>query len=68
MTVKSILMALGLSLAVSSANANPDFWRFEWPHTDFENTSIENWVEIMSGGPPKDGIPALNDPDDNGRN
>ena len=63
MTVKSILMALGLSLAVSSANANPDFWRFEWPHTDFENTSIENWVEIMSGGPPKDGIPALSDPE-----
>ena len=33
-----------------------------WPNTDFETTTVENWVEIMSGGPPKDGIPAIDDP------
>ena len=44
------------------ANASPEFWRNEWPNTDFERTTVESWREIMSGGPPKDGIPALSDP------
>ena len=43
--------------------ASPEFWSREWPNTDFERTSVESWVEILSGGPPKDGIPALDDPD-----
>lgn len=34
------------------------FWANEWPDTDFSRTSVE-FAEIMSGGPPKDGIPAL---------
>ncbi len=42
--------------------ADPSFWRYEWPETDFSRTSIANWVEILSGGPPKDGIPAIDDP------
>jgi len=33
----------------------------EWPITDFENTLVD-LSEIMSGGPPKDGIPAVDDP------
>ncbi len=49
-------------LWVAPANANPDFWVNEWPNTDFEKTSVENWVEILSGGPPKDGIPAITGP------
>jgi hypothetical protein len=49
--------------AASMSVASPEFWAFEWPNTDFENTSVENWVEIMSGGPPKDGIPALDNPE-----
>ena len=48
--------------AASMSAASPEFWSFEWPNTNFENTSVENWVEILSGGPPKDGIPALDDP------
>lgn len=44
------------------AHASPEFWVFEWPDTDFENSSIDNWGEILSGGPPKDGIPSLSDP------
>jgi len=46
----------------SMSVANPEFWSFEWPNTNFEVTSVESWVEIMSGGPPKDGIPAIDDP------
>ncbi|MEM9902489.1 MAG: DUF3179 domain-containing protein [Pseudomonadota bacterium] len=53
--------ALSLALALPAA-ADPSFWRHEWPDTDFTTTSIENWAEILSGGPPKDGIPALTDP------
>ena len=46
----------------SLAWASPDFWRHEWPETDFSRTSVPNWVEILSGGPGKDGIPAIDDP------
>ncbi len=45
-----------------AASANPEFWRNEWPDTDFEQTSVDNWGDILSGGPPKDGIPAIDDP------
>ena len=34
----------------------------EWPKTDFTNSSVDQ-SEIMSGGPPKDGIPAIDDPE-----
>lgn len=50
-------------LAATGALASPEFWRSEWPETDFERTSVELWSEILSGGPPKDGIPALDAPD-----
>lgn len=53
--------ALLLCLLAGSALANPEFWSREWPHTDFSKTSI-NLGEIMSGGPPKDGIPSIDDP------
>src|SRR6056297_66826 len=42
--------------------ANPASWQSEWPDTDFDKTNVKNWSEIISGGPPKDGIPALSDP------
>ncbi|MEM0945788.1 MAG: DUF3179 domain-containing protein [Pseudomonadota bacterium] len=45
------------------ALASPEFWRGEWPRTDFDTTSVESWGEILSGGPPKDGIPAIDGPD-----
>ncbi|WP_121629981.1 DUF3179 domain-containing protein [Tropicibacter alexandrii] len=51
-----------LMVWASAAAADPAFWKHEWPETDFETTSVDNWVEIISGGPPKDGIPALSDP------
>ncbi|MGB5558496.1 MAG: DUF3179 domain-containing protein [Paracoccaceae bacterium] len=51
-----------LAFAASAASANPDFWKHEWPKTDFSKTNVPSWIEIVSGGPPKDGIPALSDP------
>ncbi|MEL7514921.1 MAG: DUF3179 domain-containing protein [Pseudomonadota bacterium] len=56
-TIIVILLLIAGPLA-----ASPEFWAREWPKTDFETTSIENWVEILSGGPPKDGIPAIDGP------
>ncbi len=58
---RAIAAAAFLAMA-GGAWADPNFWKHEWPDTDFSTTSIGNWVEIMSGGPPKDGIPALSDP------
>ncbi|MDJ0628871.1 MAG: DUF3179 domain-containing protein [Rhodobacter sp.] len=63
MRAKSLIAAAVLSLSVAAAAvASPEFWRYEWPDTNFEKTSVESWTEILSGGPPKDGIPALSDP------
>lgn len=50
------------ALWAATASADPSFWRSEWPETDFDRTSVTSWTEILSGGPPKDGIPALSDP------
>lgn len=60
--LSAVLTALALLLAAPAALADPAFWKHEWPKTDFSRTSVESWTEIMSGGPPKDGIPALTDP------
>ncbi len=49
-------------LAVAgTAQANPDAWASAWPKTDFSKTSVD-FGEIFSGGPPKDGIPSIDDP------
>ena len=39
----------------------PDWIRHGWPRTDFSRLSVPA-AEIMSGGPPRDGIPAIDDP------
>jgi hypothetical protein len=53
-----ILVALGLVAIVDAALAAPRSWREEWPRTDHSVA----FSEILSGGPPKDGIPAIDDP------
>jgi hypothetical protein len=60
MFMRKIFLAAGIAGLAQAAAADPDFWKFEWPNTDFSRTSV-GWTEIMSGGPPKDGIPALNE-------
>jgi len=62
MRLTPLLAAFGLALSVGAAAADPSSWKWEWPKTDFSQTSIEDWGEILSGGPPKDGIPAIDDP------
>ena len=54
---------LAVTCAAGPAAAEPARWQAEWPETNFRNSSIDDWSEILSGGPPKDGIPALDDPD-----
>lgn len=61
--VLATLLAAGLSLVATLAAAEPKYWKTEWPNTDFSLTSVADWSEIMSGGPPKDGIPALSEPE-----
>jgi len=45
--------------ALSIAQSAED--RAEWPKTDFSRRTV-NFAEIESGGPPKDGIPAIDRP------
>jgi hypothetical protein len=48
------------TLEVIEDGAAPSFSTFEWT-TDFSRRTVA-WDEIISGGPPKDGIPAIDDP------
>ncbi|MGB3313869.1 MAG: DUF3179 domain-containing (seleno)protein, partial [Albidovulum sp.] len=61
MTYARVLLSViaGLLLAAPLL-ASPERWRGEWPKTDFSQSSVP-FEEILSGGPPKDGIPALDD-------
>jgi hypothetical protein len=43
------------------ADAAPPGWSAEWPRTDFTRSGVD-LAEIMSGGPPRDGIPAIDAP------
>jgi len=46
---------------MAMAQSVPRDWQREFPNADFTNAIID-LSEIMSGGPPRDGIPALSDP------
>jgi len=39
----------------------PGSWSYEWKDTDFSKSSVD-FKEILSGGPPKDGIPSIDNP------
>jgi len=55
------LAAALLAPAIALAQEAPASWRHEWPDTDFSKRSIE-LSEVIAGGPPRDGIPAVDDP------
>jgi len=65
--MKPVILALGLaaiSLAVSLATplaAQSPGWAADWPNTDFDTRTVD-LSEIMSGGVPRDGIPAIDAP------
>ena len=59
-----LALALGLLVLLAAAattRADPQAWRGEWPGADFSRHSVP-YDEIISGGPPKDGIPAIDAP------
>jgi hypothetical protein len=58
--MRILLLAAMLAYAAASyAQSAAD--RREWPKTDFAKRTVE-LTEIQSGGPPKDGIPAIDRP------
>ncbi|MFO7856925.1 MAG: DUF3179 domain-containing protein [Paracoccaceae bacterium] len=57
MTAAAVLLP---TLAVA-AGPPPGGWLREWPDTDFSQ-SLVPFEEILSGGPPKDGIPSIDSP------
>jgi len=56
--VASAIALFGLHL---SAHADPELWASQGWKTDFGKSSID-FTEILSGGPPRDGIPSIDDP------
>lgn len=61
MTLFRYFPALACVLFAVSAAADPARWARDWPQTDFSRTTID-FSEVISGGPPKDGIPAIWEP------
>jgi len=49
------------SLLATEFSGTTFFSSVEWPKTDFSKHNV-SFEEILSGGPPKDGIPAIDDP------
>ena len=60
----SIAAKLVFLIALSlPAQANPEVWKeSEWSETDFSRSLID-FRDVLSGGPPKDGIPSIDNPD-----
>ncbi len=59
--LRMVSTIIGLVWLAVPAAAQVASWQYEWPNTDFSKTSVE-FNEILSGGPPRDGIPAVNNP------
>lgn len=57
----SLLGLIGAGALSPAIGQSVKWWRSEWPNTDFSVHSID-YSEILSGGPPKDGIPSIDNP------
>jgi len=55
------LIGVSLDASLGTSLADPASWRLEWPRTDFSKYSVP-LLEIKSGGPRRDGIPAIDAP------
>ena len=56
------LVYLVIAVPAAAIDSNdPGLWINEWPRTDFDQASI-SFDEIKDGGPPKDGIPPIDEP------
>ena len=58
---RAVAFGAAFALTAVSADAQPSRWALEWPNTDFERSSVD-FNDILDGGPPRDGIPAISDP------
>ena len=56
-----LALVAALSLDPAAAREAPSRWASEWSDTDFSKTAVP-FDEIISGGVPKDGIPAIDEP------
>jgi hypothetical protein len=59
--IAAISAGVLLVIVSTSGEANPAFWKLEWPRTDFSQSAVP-FDEIFSGGVPKDGIPPIDNP------
>ncbi len=56
------LLPVVMLLTVSVAMAQSERFERAWPDTDFSRLAVD-LTEVISGGPPRDGIPAILEPD-----
>lgn len=61
MSRRPIPAALVVVLLSGPVAADPALWADEWPRTDCSLHNVD-LTEIHSGGPPRDGIPAVDAP------
>ena len=60
-TLPALALVAALSLHPAAAREAPSHWTSEWGETDFSRSAVP-FDEIFSGGVPKDGIPAIDEP------
>lgn len=58
----AVLVLLVALAGMEAAVAEPSQWKREWKKTNFKIHSVD-YASIKSGGPPKDGIPPIDDPE-----
>ncbi|MEO0545144.1 MAG: DUF3179 domain-containing protein [Pseudomonadota bacterium] len=59
--VAGIISAIMALTGTLTAAADPMFWSMQGWKTDFEKSNVD-LARILSGGPPKDGIPSIDNP------
>ncbi|MQA66162.1 MAG: DUF3179 domain-containing protein [Alphaproteobacteria bacterium] len=59
--LSAVLGFVTVAVIALQAPAAPRSWVMEWPRTDFTRFSVP-LDEVRSGGPPRDGIPAIDQP------
>ena len=63
-TTLALLVTIGAFAVGAAAQASPEYWKREWPNTDFTKASVD-FGEIVSGfagGTGKDRIPSIDAP------
>ena len=58
---KLIATLTAICVTATTALASPEVWKAQGWKTDFSRHTIE-WSSVLSGGPPRDGIPAIDKP------